>query len=110
MTADQPPATDVNGVIDAQKRSGYRRAVGVWLLTCSRHWPGQPLVCGKWAYFRLAPGRLRTTVNPLDRARRQWQRGRERPDRKATPGAASSITPTVSRHLAARMLECNILL
>ena len=38
MTGDQPAATDVNAVIDAHERSGYRLAVGV-----SRH------SCWTWA-------------------------------------------------------------
>src|SRR4030095_9604575 len=45
MTGDRPAATDVNAVIDAHERSGYRLAVGgvdTFVLDVG---PGQPVVC-----------------------------------------------------------------
>ena len=45
MTGDQPAATDVNAVIDAHERSGYRLAVGgveTFVLDLGH---GQPVVC-----------------------------------------------------------------
>ena len=69
MTADQPPTADVNTVINAHKRSGYRLPVGemlMWMLPKARVVePGNPERPGNSSDDTAAAARLWPTSADL---------------------------------------------